>query len=85
MNGVKIEYTASYRFLGVIIDDKVKFNDHINQLAGKISKSCGILYKLRPYVNQKTLVTVYRSLVECHLNYCILVFGNTYTLFTEAS
>ena len=32
MNNKKIEYASSTRFLGVIIDDKLKFNLHINAI-----------------------------------------------------
>ena len=78
MNGEKIELVTSTRFLGVIMDDGVKFDVHIDQITQKISKNCGILYKLRQYLHPKTMVSVYRSLIECYLNYCVLVFGNAY-------
>ena len=77
MNNIKIEYASSTRFLGVIIDDKLKFNLHINAITKKISKSIGVLYKLRQYVPNTTLLSVYRCIIECHINYCNLIFGNT--------
>ena len=76
MNKIKIEYVSSTRFLGVIIDDKLKFNIHINEISKKISKNTGVLYKLQQYVPQVTLLSVYRSLIECYICYCILIFGN---------
>ena len=77
MNHIKIEYTSSIRFLGVIFDDKLKFNVHINEISKKISKNIGVLYKLKQYVPRNTLVSIYRSIIECHLNYSIIIFGNT--------
>ena len=76
MNNIKIDYVESIRFLGVLIDDKLKFNVHINEIARKISKNIGILYKLRQYVPNSTLLAVYRSIIECYLSYCNLAFGN---------
>ena len=76
MNNIKIDYVESIRFLGVLIDDKLKFNVHINEIAVKISKNIGILYKLRQYVPNSTLLAVYRSIIECYLSYCNLAFGN---------
>ena len=76
MNNIKIDYASSIRFLGVIIDDKLKFNLHINEITKKISKNTGILYKLRDVVPSNTLLSVYRSIVECYINYCNLIFGN---------
>ena len=76
MNNVKINYVSSTRFLGVLIDDQLKFDVHINEITRKISKNIGILYKLRQYVPNSTLLSVYRSIIECYLNYCNLLFGN---------
>ena len=66
------------RFLGLDIDDKLKFNFHINNIASKISRNAGILYKLRQYVPTDTLIFIYRSFVESYLNYCPIVFGNAF-------
>ena len=76
INKIKIEYASSIRFLGVIIDDKLKFNLHINEITKKISKNSAILYKLRQYLPENTLLSVYRSIIECYINYCNLIFGN---------
>ena len=77
MNNIKIEYTSSIRFLGVIFDDKLKFNVHINEISKKISKNIGVLYRLKHYVPNSTLLSIYRSIIECHFNYCNIIFGNT--------
>ena len=37
-----------------------------------------MLYKLKHYVPIKTLTYLYRSFVECYLNYCTVVFGKTF-------
>ena len=76
MNNKKIEYASSTRFLGVIIDDKLKFNLHINAITKKISKNIGVLYKLKQYLPCETLLSVYRSIIEVYINYCNLLFGN---------
>ena len=38
MNNIKIDYASSIRFLGVIIDDQLKFNLHINTITKKFLK-----------------------------------------------
>ena len=78
MNNVRIQYASSAKFLGIMIDDKLKFNLHINNIAQKISKNCGIFYKLKQYVSTNTLLCIYRSFVESYLNYCTVLFGNAY-------
>ena len=42
----------------------------------KYQKNTGILYKLSQYVPNSTLLSVYRSIIECYICYCNLIFGN---------
>ena len=41
-----LEQKSSTKMLGVIIDDRLNWSEHINSVNGKISKINGILYKL---------------------------------------
>ena len=41
------------KFLGVIIDSKLNWSDHITNIKNKISKSIGILTKIRRFLNKK--------------------------------
>ena len=53
LNGTEIERVYETKFLGVIVDYKLCWKPHIKYIKGKISKSVGILYKMRELVNQK--------------------------------
>ena len=46
MQNTSIRCVKSTKFLGVIIDNKLRWNDHITYVKKK-SKSLGILYKIR--------------------------------------
>ena len=50
------------KFLGVIIDNKVNWKDHINYIAGKISRGIGMIIKARKYLQKPALITLYYSL-----------------------
>ena len=63
------------KFLGVIIDNHLTWNQHINEVANKISRTSGILRKLKNYLPSNILLLIYRSLVESHLNYGITLWG----------
>ena len=41
------------KFLGLIIDSKLNWSDHIRYINNKISKSIGILTKIRRFLNKK--------------------------------
>ena len=48
---VKTEQT---KFLGVVIDYKLSFQDHINYIKGKVSRGIGIICKARKVLSEKT-------------------------------
>ena len=50
IKGSKTEQTKSIKYLGVLIDDKLKWHEHINFVSNKLSAANGILCKLRRYV-----------------------------------
>ena len=80
LNNAIIKQENSVRFLGVILDNKLKFNLHIDHICNKVSKSIGILYKLKNVTNQKCLTSMYYSLVYPYLSYCSLVWGKAYDI-----
>ena len=47
MNDSPLEICKSYKYLGVVIDDKLKWDAHIKYISTKISKACGALARLR--------------------------------------
>ena len=71
-----VECVTRTKFLGVIIDNKLKWNDHITYVKSKISKTIGLFYKMRQYLGRKALVNLYYSLVFPYLIYCNEIWGN---------
>src|ERR1700730_7827150 len=68
----------STKFLGVIVDQKLTWQQHIAYISLKISKSLNILKRLKYKLPKKCLISLYYSLVYPHLNYCIIVWGSAY-------
>ena len=60
------------KYLGIILDNKRNWKPHIAKLPIHISKSCGILSKLRHYTTQPVLKAVYNALIHPYLNYAVL-------------
>ena len=70
-----IEFVENFNFLGIIIDKKLTWKPHVDNIAKKISKTCGILSRLKFYLPESTLKTIYNSLIGSYLNYGILCWG----------
>ena len=69
--GFKIEQTKSIKYLRVLLDDKLKWHEHIDYVANKLSAANGILCKFRRYVPQNALISVCYSLAYSYLQYAI--------------
>ena len=70
-----ISQTNSTKHLGVYIDDKLTWSDHITNLEKTTSSSVGIFYRIRRYLNERALKSLYFNIVYSHLQYGIGAWG----------
>ena len=66
------------KFLGVIIDDQLKWKAHISHICSKISKGTGIINRVRYFLPKSALKTLYYSLIYPYLHYGNIIWGSTY-------
>ena len=76
INQDALKRVYSKKFLGIIIDSKLTWKEHVNHIRNKISKALGILYKSRKIFKVSTLLTIYYSFVYPYLIYCIEIWGS---------
>ena len=72
-----ITQVTKTKFLGIIIDEKLNWKDHILYISNKISKATGVIIKAR-MLGKRALLSLYYSLVYPYLTYCCQVWGATY-------
>ena len=63
------------RFLGVLINENLTWNDHVRAIKAKMGRYIGILYKLKKLLPLSARKNIFHSFVQSHLNYCSLVWG----------
>ena len=63
------------KYLGVIFDDKLTWKPQIESMCSKLSNICGVLSKVRHYLDRKSLMMIYNSLFESRLRYGLLGWG----------
>ena len=76
LNGMILKQVSCSKYLGVFIDDELKWKTHINYVVKKLLKYVGIFYKLRSYLPLRTLKQLYYAFVHSNLIYCIEIYGN---------
>ena len=67
INGKPIEQKQAARFLGVIIDNKLNWNQHIRAIKTKMARYQGILYKLKSILPQAARLTIYSTALYNHI------------------
>ena len=60
----------------MIIDKNLSWNDHIERVRKKVIKSIYLLKRLRSFINERTALLFYRSIIQCNLDYCSSVWSN---------
>ena len=70
-----IERVKTANFLGVIIDEKLTWREHIKHIKIKIARCIGIMFRVRHKLNMNGKLSVYFALVQSHLLYCVSVWG----------
>ena len=70
----KIETTNSVDLLGIHIDNKLTFDDHIFTLCNKTSMQLNAIGRLKHYLGKKELEVIVNSFIYSNFNYCPLVW-----------
>ena len=66
------------KFLGAYIDNCLTWKSYINHVCKKMSKSIGVIFRSRFFLTEKTLLSLYYTLVYPYISYCSTVWTSTY-------
>ena len=73
----KIETKNSVKDLGVIMTNDGKFDDHINVVVSKVNNLVSWILRTFEARDEKTMLTLWKSLVIPHLDYCSQLWSPT--------
>ena len=74
INRQNFDIVDSYKYLGLIIDDKLSFQKHFYNIAGRASHKLRKLKEIRGHINDHTAVTIFKSLKKNLFDYCDAVW-----------
>lgn len=75
INNFDILKTDCIKYLGVLIDDKLSWKNHIENMCSRLSKICGLIFKLRHYVPLTTRKLIYFSMFNSVILYSLINWG----------
>ena len=80
-NGDKVQTAISQKHLGLVIDSKLDFNEHICNKINQCNKIIGIMKKSSLFLSRKTLLTIYKSFVRPNLDNTDTIYDKSFNEF----
>ena len=69
LNNIQVERVSHQKRLGLILDEKLNFKEHINSTILKVNRGIAVLKKLRYSLPRKSLITIYKAFLRPLLHY----------------
>ena len=76
LNNREICRSTCTKFLGLWMDDKLTFKQHINYLTCKVNGMNSMLFKRKAYIPLQCRRSLYIALINSSLHYAIEIYGN---------
>ena len=72
--GSKIVAKEHVKLLGIEIDDKLKFDKHVQTLCQKVNKKTNAFSRLNMYISREQALSICNVVILSNFNYCPLVW-----------
>ena len=77
LDGHEVKASDQAKFLGITIDRKLSWKEHLSVVSSRVSRSNGIINRLKHFLPTHALLLLYNALILPHLNYSLLLWGNS--------
>ena len=71
----QINRTTHIKFLGIILDENLNWNLHINEVCSKLKRLFHVFYNIRDLLSKDNIKTIYYALIYSRIKYGISVYG----------
>ena len=75
INNTLIEQVTEFNFLGLTVNEYMNSNSHTHKIANKISRTLGVMNRLKRYLPLSAMKLMYDSLILSHLQFGITNWG----------
>ena len=74
LNNIEVERTPYQKHLGLLLDEKLNFKQHVDNTILKINKGISIIKKLRHSLPRKSLLTIYKAFLRPLIDYGDIIY-----------
>ena len=78
LQNTKVERKTSVKYLGVYVDENLKWHNHIAYVQSKISQNLGVMGRAKYLLSSRELTLLYNTLILPFLTYCAVIWGRNY-------
>ena len=79
-HGTNVTQSEIQKHLGMFLDSKLDFKEHMQNVLNKVSKTIGLLHKLQKFLPRPPLITIYKSFISPHLDYGDIIYDQAYNV-----
>ena len=73
-NEAPVAHTSCQKHLGMHLDEKLNFNNHVKEKITKANKGIGVICELAHVLPRESLITIYKSFVRPHIDYGDIIY-----------
>ena len=73
-DNIPVTKTTHHKHLGLILDEKLNFKEHLKENISKAYKGIAVLRKLQNIIPRNYLLTIYKSFIRPHLDYSDIIY-----------
>ena len=77
-NNKSVRQVPSQKHLGMILNAKLDFQEHLENILNKVNRTIGLLRKLQNILPRGPLLTIYKSFIRPHLDYGDVIYDQHY-------
>ena len=78
-NNVDVGQIHSQKHLGMFLDFKLSFSDHLETVFAKVNRGIAILCKLQTVLSREALLTIYKSFIRPHFDDGDVMYDQSYS------
>ena len=77
-NCIPVSQTNCQKHLGMQLDKKLNFDEHLSKVESEVNKTIGIIRKLQNLLPRPALLTIFRSFIRPRLDYGDIIYDKAY-------
>ena len=73
-NNLAVASCETHKHLGLLLDKRLAFDRHVEEMILRANKGIGLITRLRRYLPRNFLLTIYKAFIRPHLDYGYVVY-----------